>query len=271
VTFDRKPWGLYAFVALVYAFLFAPMILVVLNSFNANKSLVGWGGFTLHWYGKAWTNEFVIQGAKNSLFIAAVVTLLSAMLGTAAALALARSRRFTRALIDGTTYARIVIPELVLALSLLIFLTRINLPRGIASIIVGHVVFNSAYVTVIVSARLAARDPATDEAARDLGATPFRAFWRVTLPEIMPGVVTGSLLAFTFSLENVVTSFFLSGSSNTLPMVVLSLIRFNVTPTVNAIGAVLMLVTGLLMVAFLFVNWRWSAGVQRRARALAEA
>jgi spermidine/putrescine transport system permease protein len=271
MSFDRRPWGLYAFVVLVYLFLFAPILMVVVNSFNADRSLVGWGGFTLHWYRNAWSNEFVREGAKNSLFVAGVVTLISAILGTLAALALERSRRWTRAVIDGTTYARIVIPELVLALSLLIFLARIDFPRGLGSVIVGHVVFNSAYVTVIVSARLAARDPATDEAARDLGASPFRAFWRVTLPEIMPAVVTGSLLAFTFSLENVVTSFFLAGSANTLPMVVLSLIRFSVTPAVNAIGVVLMTFTALLMVLFLFVNWRWSTGVQRRAQALAEA
>jgi spermidine/putrescine transport system permease protein len=271
MSWERRPWGLYAYVALVYLFLFAPIILVVTNSFNADVTLVHWKGFTLHWYRNAWSNPLVVQAAKNSLIIAGIVTLLSAVLGTFTALALARSTRWRRAAIDGTTYARIVIPEIVLSLSLLIFLTRVNIARGTSTIILGHLVFNSAYVAVIVSARLAARDPATEEAARDLGATPFRAFWRVTLPEIMPGIVTGSLLAFTFSLENVVTSFFLSGSVNTLPMVVLSLIRFSVTPAVNAIGVTLMGVTGLLMILFLFVNWRWSIGSQRRVKALAES
>src|ERR1700736_1576409 len=111
MRFDRRPWGLYTFVALVYLFLFAPILSVVVNSFNANVSLVGWGGFTFHWYGNAWSNQFVREGAKNSLFVAAVVTLLSAILGTLGALALQRSRSWTRAAIDGTTYARIVIPE----------------------------------------------------------------------------------------------------------------------------------------------------------------
>src|SRR5205085_11197784 len=126
-------------------------------SFNSDQSLVGWGGFTLHWYGNAWSNSIVRQGAENSLVVAAIVTLVSAVLGTFAALAMARSRGWTRTVINGTTYARIVIPEPVLALSLLILLTRINFPRGLFSIILGHVIFNSAYVTVIVSARLAAR------------------------------------------------------------------------------------------------------------------
>ena len=110
MSYYRRPWGLYLFAALVYLFLFAPLFTVVINSFNANKSLVGWGGFTLHWFHEAWTNEFVVEGAKNSLFIAAVVTGISAILGTSASLALQRSRRWTRAMIDGTTYARIIIP-----------------------------------------------------------------------------------------------------------------------------------------------------------------
>jgi spermidine/putrescine transport system permease protein len=140
----------------------------------------------------------------------------------------------------------------------LIFMTKVGFPRGKLALIVGHSILDSAFVAVIVSARLANRDVFTDEAARDLGATPFRAFRRVVLPDILPAIVAGSLLAFTFSLDDVVTSFFLNGSVNTLPLVILSLIRFSVTPEVNAIGVMLMTVTTTLMVGFLLVNYRWA-------------
>jgi spermidine/putrescine transport system permease protein len=256
----RRPWLLYVAAAVAYVFLFAPITLVIINSFNSNSELSGWGGFTFRWYGQAWGNSIVVNGAENSLLIAVVVTAASAVLGTGAALALHRSRRWTRAILNGVTYARIVIPELVIALALLIFFSRIGFPRGVASIILGHIVFDSAYVTIIVSARLASRDAATDEAARDLGATPWRAFRRVLLPDLMPAIITSALLAFTFSLDDVVTSFFLSGSVNTLPLVILSLIRQQVTPAVNALGVTLMAVSTTMMGVFVYLNYRWSGG-----------
>jgi spermidine/putrescine transport system permease protein len=262
----RRPWALYAYALLAYVFLFAPLILVVVNSFNDNPFRTDWRGFTFRWYDEAWSSDLALEAAKNSLMIAAVVAVTSAVLGTAGALALHRARRWSRGFLQGTTYARIVIPELVLALALLIFLVRSGIPRGFAGILIGHTVFCSAYVTVIVSARLAGRDPATEEAARDLGATGFRALWRVTLPEIRPAIVAGSLLAFTFSLDNVVTSFFLQGGTTTLPLVIFGLIRFEVSPVVNALGTTLMAVTAILMVLFLIVSWRWTLGAERRAR-----
>jgi spermidine/putrescine transport system permease protein len=258
VAYYRRPWALYAFVVAAYAFLFAPIVYVVANSFNADPSLVGWGGATFKWYHTAWNDSLVRDAAVNSVEIAIAVTLVSATLGTITALGVQRSSRWGRMVLNATTYTRIVIPELVLALALLIFMTKIGFPRGKLSLIVGHSILDSAYVAVIVSARLANRDIFTDEAARDLGATPFRAFRRVVLPDIMPAIVAGSLLAFTFSLDDVVTSFFLNGSVNTLPLVILSLIRFSVTPEVNAIGVMLMTVTTTLMVCFLVINHRWA-------------
>lgn len=263
----RRPWGLYVYAVLVYIFLLAPLVIVVVNSFNDNPFRTEWRGFTLHWYRDAWSSDLVFEAARNSLVIAVVVALVSAALGTAGALALERAKRWTLGFLQGTTYARIVIPELVLAVALLVFLVRAEIPRGFIGITLGHVVFSSAYVTVIVSARLAARDPSTEEAARDLGATAFRAVWRVTLPELMPAIVAGSLLAFTFSLDNVVTSFFLQGSTPTLPLVIFGLIRFQVSPVVNALGTSLMAVTALSMVFFLILSWRWTLGAERRARA----
>ena len=263
MSYDRKPWVLYAVAFAIYAFLFVPIFVVLGNSFNADSSMVGWGGFTTSWYRTAWSDPIVRDAAKTSVEIALVVTVASAVLGTISAIALDRSRRWVRAVLSGSTYARIVVPELVLALALLVFLVKIGFPRGFWSIALGHTIFDSAYVTIIVAARLAARDRALDAAARDLYASPLRAFWRVTLPDILPAIVTGSLLAFTFSLDDVVTSYFLSGSTNTLPLVILSLVRVTVTPTVNAIGAVLMCATLVMMAAVLVVNWRWSAGSRR--------
>ena len=260
----RRPWALYAYAALGYVYLLAPLVIVVVNSFNDNAFRTEWRGFTLRWYEEAWSSDLVLEATVNSLVIALVVALLSAVLGTSAALALERSRRWMRGFLQASTYARIVFPELVLAVALLIFLARSGIPRGYVGITLGHVVFSSAYVAVIVAARLAARDPATDEAARDLGATAFRALWRVTLPEIMPAIIAGSLLAFTFSLDNVVTSFFLQGSTPTLPLVIFGLIRFQVSPVVNALGTSLMAVTALTMVLYLGLSWRWTLGAVRR-------
>jgi spermidine/putrescine transport system permease protein len=266
VTAGRRPWLLYAYALLVYLFLFAPLLLVVLNSFNDNPFRTDWRGFTTRWYEEAWDSDLAREAARNSIVIASVVAVASSILGTAGALALRRARRWQRGFLQGTTYARIVIPELVLALALLIFLVRVGLPRGFVGILIGHTVFCSAYVTVIVSARLAARDPATEEAARDLGATGLRTLWRVTLPEIRPAIVAGGLLALTFSLDNVVSSFFLQGSTTTLPLVIFGLIRFEVSPVVNALGTSLMAATLILMVLFLLVSWRWTLGAERRAR-----
>ncbi len=254
--YRRRPWGLYAYALLAYTFLFAPILVVAMNSFNADRFRIEWGGFTTEWYRSAWEDPATLTAAKNSLIIAAIVAVLATVIGTATALYLRRSGRWTGTLIQGTTYARLIIPELLLAIALLILFSRLSFQRGLPTIVIGHVVLNSAYVTVIVGARLAQREAFTEEAARDLGATPWRAFRRVTLPEIMPAVVAGGILAFTFSLDNVVGSFFLSGSTNTLPLVILSLIRFEVSPTVNALGMSLTAATGLAMIAFLLLNWR---------------
>lgn len=268
---SRRPWGLGSIVALIYVFLFAPIILVIVNSFNKDIYSIHWKGFTLKWYSEAWGNPTVVAAAKTSLIIAVIVTVIATAIGTASALALQRCGRLMRRLIQVTIYGRLVIPELVLAIALLIVLTRLNAPLGVSTIILGHVVFDTAYVTLIVGARLAGRDPATEEAARDLGATRFRAFRRVTLPEIMPAVIAAALLAFTFSLDDVVTSYFLSGSTNTLPLVILSFIRFNVSPVVNALGTSLLVVNSICLAAFLALNWRRAASESRRASALLPA
>jgi spermidine/putrescine transport system permease protein len=264
--YDRRPWGLGAGVVLIYVFLFAPIVLVVVNSFNKDTFRIHWKGFTLHWYSEAWGNPTVVAAAKTSLIIAVIVTVTATVLGTAGALALERCGGRLRTFIQGTIYARLIIPELVLAIALLIVLSRLGITRGMVTIIIGHILFNTAYVTIIVSARLASRDRSTEEAARDLGATRFRAFRRVLLPEIMPAILASALLAFTFSLDDVVTSYFLSGSTNTLPLVILSFIRFQVSPVVNALGTSLLAVNSVCLVLFLLASRRRAAGSRQQAR-----
>ncbi len=146
----KRPWLLYGYAFLVYVFLFAPLVLVVVNSFNDNPSRTDWRGFTTRWYEQAWGSESAREAALNSIIIALIVAVVASVLGTAGALALRRARRWQRGFLQSTTYARIVIPELVLALALLIFMVRIGIPRGFTGIIIGHTVFSSAYVTVIV-------------------------------------------------------------------------------------------------------------------------
>src|SRR5215510_10289486 len=196
----RKPWPLYVYAALLYAFIFAPIVFLIVNSVNKDRYGETWAGFTTQWYAEAWTSSGVIEATRNSLLVAAGSTALSLVLGTLAALG--RRRRWVGLVIDGSTYARILIPEVVLALSVLVFLTTIGLVRGFATIIIGHTLFSTAYVSIIVAARLARTTPATWEAARDLGATAWRAFWRVRLWEIMPAIVASGLLVYIFSLDD---------------------------------------------------------------------
>jgi spermidine/putrescine transport system permease protein len=254
----RRPWPLYAYAVLLYGFIFAPIIFLIVNSVNQDRYGETWTGFTTNWYLQAWTSPGVIEATRNSLLVAAASTAISLVLGTLAVLG--RRQRWVAFAIDGSTLARLLIPEVVLALAVLVFLTSIGLQRGFATIVIGHTLFSTAYVSIIVAARLARTTPATWEAARDLGATAWRAFWRVRLWEIMPAIVASGLLVFVFSLDDVVTSYFLSGSTVTLPLYMYGLIRFEISPMVNALGTSIMLLTAVLMALAALANWRWAAG-----------
>ncbi len=254
---------LYIFVTLVFVFLFAPIGLVIVNSFNQDTTLAAWGGFTTKWYSVAMNDTTVIGAVKTSLKIAIITTLIATVIGTLAAVGIRRSRSVVRRAMDVMTYARLIVPELVFAIGLLLTFRAVGFPLGITAVVVGHVTLYTAFVIIVVSATLAGRSPATDEAARDLGATAVRAFARVTLPEIMPGVIASALLVFTFSMDNVVSSLFLSSGINTLPLVLFSLIRLRVTPEVNAIATVVIFLTGILLVTSLLINAR-RAGLPRR-------
>lgn len=234
--------------ALILAFLWLPLIAVAINSFNTDTIMAGWGGGTSRWYHLAFGDENVRSGLRTTLVIATFSTIVSLLVAVSGALWWRRAPRRARAVYDGFVYARIILPEVVFATSLFFLFLKVHFTLGLVAIVIGHSVWNSAYATVIIQARLVDLDPALEEAAADLGATPWRAFRRVTLMTLLPAIAAAGLLAFTFSFDDVVTSFFLQGtSSSPLPIVIFGMIRFRITPEINAIGVMVMLFTVALM------------------------
>jgi spermidine/putrescine transport system permease protein len=252
------------FSAAVFAFLYAPIVIVFVNSVNADRLLLGWDGFTIDWYKTALASERVRDDFYASVQIALFSTAISLAIAVAAALWARRASARARRLFDATTYMRIILPEVVMALALFVVLRRFDVSLGVWTIVIGHVVFNSAYATVVIQARLATMTSVLEEAAADLGATPWRVFRRVTVPLLMPAIVVAALLTLTFSFDDVVTSLFLGGANTeTLPVLLLGKIRLHVTPEVNAIGAGVMLITMVsFALAALVASIRFSSGVR---------
>lgn len=236
---------------LTYLFLYAPIAVLVLFSFNGGRDAFVWGGVSVEPYRKLVANDRIVSATLNSLVVAAATAGASTVVGTLAAVGLARYRFRGRGLTGAVLYLPMVVPEVVLGVSLLTFFLRAGVEEmSLATVVLAHVVFTVSYVTVVVKARLAGLDPALEEAARDLGAGPVAAFARVTLPRLAPGVAAGGLLAFTVSLDDYVITSLVSGmNSRTLPVEVYSLLRGTVPPVVNAACAVLLAVTVVLAVA----------------------
>ena len=248
------------------AFLWAPLLVVAVNSFNRDVVMAGWGGFTGDWYRQALDDPNVRAGLKTTLIVALLSTLASVVLAVTAVLWWRHAPRRARRVFDAFVYARIILPEVVLAVALFFFFLKIGFSLGIGAIIIGHTVWNSAYATVIVQARMAGFDTSIEEAAADLGATPWRVFRRVTFVMLLPGIIAAALLAFTFSFDDVVTSYFLAGADQPpLPIVLFGMIRFQITPEINAIGVMIMLFTTTLMTAAV-VSFAAAGSVGRRAR-----
>jgi spermidine/putrescine transport system permease protein len=236
--------------ALVIAFLWLPLVVVLIGSFDTNSLLTTWTGATGRWYHQALNDPNVRSGFETTLIIAILSALLSLAVALTGALWWRRAPRGARAVYDGLVYSRIVVPEVVFASALFFLFLKIHFTLGLPAIVIGHAVLNSAYSTLIIQARLIGLDPALEEAAADLGATPWRAFRRVTLITLMPAIIAAGLLAFTFSLDDVVTSYFLQGTSQSpLPIVLLGMIRFRITPEINAVGVFVMFLTVALMSA----------------------
>lgn len=225
-----------------YLFLYIPIVVVIAMSFNASKNLFVWRGFSFDWYRALFENRAMLEGLGNTLIVAVFVTLISTVLGTLLAVGI---HRYTRGgLIRAFGIAPALLPDLLLGIGLLSFYALVSMTLGLHSVVIAHSVFASAFVTAIVLARMAGLDDSLEEASRDLGASPLRTFMRVTLPQLMPGIVAGALLAFTLSLDEFVIAYFTAAPTTpTLPIVIYSTVRFGVTPDVNALASLLLLVS----------------------------
>ncbi len=248
---EKKPalW-LRIYTWLVYAYIYVPIVILIVFSFNNQKLNIRWVGFTWHWYDVLFRDQQVRLATTNTLIIAVVSTLVATIIGTLAALAMQRYRFPGYDASEALMYIPIVIPEVVMGISLLVFFVMINLKLGLLSITLSHIAFNIPFVALVVRARLHGYDNAIDEAAMDLGANEMTTFRRVTLPTIMPGILSGAMLALTLSLDDYVITYFTAGpGSTTLPLRVFSMVRFMVTPEVNALSTIwVLIVFGILLI-----------------------
>jgi spermidine/putrescine transport system permease protein len=241
----------------VFLFLYVPILILVIYSFNDNRAVGVWSGFSTRWYAQLWNNRAVIDALKMSLWVAVWSTVISTVLGTMAALVLERYRFYGRLTFDAILYLPVIIPDIVMALSTLLFFVMFAIPLSRYTILIAHVAFNISFVAIVVRARLADMDRRLEEAAADLGASEWVAFRRITLPLLTPGIAGGALLAFTLSLDDFVITFFVAGpNSTTLPVRVYSMIKFGVTPEVNAISTLMLVGSTVLVVISLLLQRR---------------
>jgi putrescine transport system permease protein len=252
-----------AAITLGMGFLYLPIVLLVIYSFNESRLVTVWGGFSTRWYVSLFQNEQLLGAAWVTLRVAFVSATLATILGTLAALGLVRAGRFRgRTLFSSMTYAPLVMPEVILGLSLLLLFVAVGVARGFWTVIIAHTTLTLCYATVVVQARLVSFDEALEEAARDLGAPPWKAFALVTLPNIAPAVAAAWMLAFTLSLDDLVIASFTTGpGATTLPIRIYSAVRLGVSPEINAISTLLigLVATGVIAVYLLNMRRRTAA------------
>ena len=253
---------------LIYLFLYVPIAVVVIFSFNGTQRRVTqWDGFSLRWYESVLQDTVIQSALLNSLIVASSTAIIATIFGTMAALGLQRAPRWFRTPFEALTFVSIIVPEIVIALATLVFyttsfdvvnsLTGIRLRLGYQTIIAAHALFNISLVMLLVRARLSGMDRTHVEASYDLYGTPWRTFWQITFPQLLPAVVAGFLLSFTFSFDDYVITTFVSGAgSTTLPLYVFSTIRKGVTPATNAVAAIMLLITLTILVVGQFLVWR---------------
>jgi putrescine transport system permease protein len=243
----RRSFLITTLMALGFAFLYIPILSMIVYSFNESRLVTVWAGFSTKWYVELFQNEQIINAAKLSLRIAAINATGAVILGTLAGFALSRFRRFKgRTLMTGMTTAPLVMPEVITGLSLLLLFVAMEhafgwpAGRGVTTITIAHITFSMAYVTVVIQSRLSTLDESLEEAAMDLGARPWKVFMVITLPIIVPAILAGWLLAFTLSWDDLVITSFVSGpGSSTLPLVIFSKVRLGVSPDINALATIM--------------------------------
>ncbi|WP_298937378.1 ABC transporter permease [uncultured Ruegeria sp.] len=255
---NRLSWFNTVSLTLGFAFLYIPMIILIIFSFNESKLVTVWAGFSTKWYGELVQNEAFLDAAWVTVRVAVFSSTLATVLGTAAAYVLVRGGRFFgRTLFSGMIYAPLVMPEVITGLSLLLLFIGIGLDRGILTIVLAHTTFSMCFVSVVVSSRLVTFDQSLEEAALDLGCSSAQAFRLVTLPIIAPAVISGWLLAFTLSLDDLVIASFTSGpSATTLPIKIFSAVRLGVSPEINALSTIMIAVVTVGVVTASLVTKR---------------
>ena len=233
----------------VFVFLYIPILLLVVYSFNDSKLNLTWVGFTTKWYGALFQNEVLLRAFQNSLIVAGATTLLSVFLGTTAAWLLHRYKFPAQQLIGLLIFIPMVMPEVLMGTSLLVLFVTLGIPLGYGTLIIAHTTFCFPFVLVGVQARLQGLDPSLEEAAQDLGATPLKAFWLVIVPYLMPAIVAGALMAFTLSFDEYIVTIFTSGAeSQTLPLKVYGMVRVGLNPQLNALSTLFIGITALLVI-----------------------
>lgn len=236
----------------VILFIYLPIFFVVLYSFNESKSTAIWGGFSLKWYEELFRSRDLMEALRNSLVLGVLSCAVSAVIGTIGAVGMARSHFKSKGVMEYLSSLPIMIPEIILGMVFMAFFSLLNLPFGMVTLVIAHTAFCIPYILMMVKARLAGMDKSLEEAARDLGATPVRTFFDVTLPLLMPAVMSGSLLAFAMSLDDVVISIFVNGPRlSTLPIKVYTQMKFGVTPEINALCTIML---GATLLALLLYN-----------------
>lgn len=231
-----------------YAFLYIPIAVLVVMSFNASKNPFTWTGFSTQWYSALFNNDLIRQGFINTMIVAVGATIFATILGTLLAIGVARYFRST--VVEAYSLAPAIIPDLVLAIGLLAFFALVGVTLSLFSVLLAHVVFGMAFVAAVVIARIGQTDSSLEEASRDLGASAVTTFFRITLPSLAPGIIAGALLVFTLSLDEFVVTYFTNGPATpTLPIVIYSMVRFGVTPEINALAALLLLVSFTIVIS----------------------
>ncbi|MCK0197036.1 ABC transporter permease subunit [Ancylobacter sp. 6x-1] len=266
----RKGFSAFNVTALVlgFTFLYVPILLLVIYSFNASRLVTVWGGFSTEWYWKLLENDQLLDAAWVTLRVAFISASVATVLGTLAAIALTRYGRFTgRTLFSGMIYAPLVMPDVITGLSLLLLFVAVNFDRGFWTITLAHITFTMCFVCVVVQSRLVTFDRSLEEAALDLGCPPLRTFFVITLPIILPAVVSGWMLAFTLSLDDLVIASFTTGpGATTLPMRIYSQVRLGVTPEINAICTILIAIVTVVVVSASIVTKRQEIERQKAER-----
>jgi putrescine transport system permease protein len=256
-----------------FAFLYLPMMILIIYSFNESRLVTVWAGFSTQWYGSLLQNQSFLDAAWVTIQVAVASSTIATILGTMGAYVLVRGGRFMgRTLFSGMIYAPLVMPEVITGLSLLLLFIGIGLDRGIFTVVLAHTTFSMCFVSVVVSSRLVSFDKSLEEAALDLGCSPFDAFRLVTLPIIAPAVISGWLLAFTLSLDDLVIASFTAGpSATTLPIRIFSAVRMGVSPEINALSTIMIAIVTVGVVTASIISKRSSLAQQRDEQAAARA